>query len=527
MEVLNFIIFFFIYVYNGGIGNDVARDGIYDGEKYIYSSGYTSREHNYGGVVDTNYDWVIVKIDTLGNERWKVFYDGGYGDDQAYGISLRNDGKLVVVGYKDFNGNDEWRIAVYDTSNGNCLDSLIIGGPGSDYAYSVSSYQDTIFVCGRYTATGQGFNFRTLKLDPSLSIIWDSVWHGGNGNDIPYKTRVYGEKVYVSGYYDSGNPDDNEMKIKVYKRNGDLIRSGEWGDGSEKNNDAANSLCVDDTGNVYVAGYSALSSGTTRWKIIKFDSTFQNVKWQKVKSPGSSIRSEEASDLIIKDNYIYVCGYIYKSSTQFDWRIMKYSLTGTDSTLREVDFNGENDYAHALSFSTNKIFVFGSSSNSLDQDFTITDSTLNLTGYMEFFVKIDIKNAGEFYLVELKGNGSFDSIKVFLDGRFYKKIYYLPYELKIKGYELLVYVFKEGEIYEMGPYYLSETSPVFIISKNKLFYFNNMDIPLNISVFDLSGRRVMSLEIPPNTPYPLLLPNSGVFILKTNSRNIKFFNIKY
>jgi len=524
IKFLNFLLFSFVYTYNGGVGHDVARDGIYDGGRFIYSAGYTLRIHNHG---DTNYDWVIVKIDTSGNEKWKVFYDGGYGDDQSYGIGQRSDGKLVVVGYKDNNGNKDWRIAVYDTSNGNIIDSLIIGGPGSDYAYSVSIYHDTIFVCGRYTVTGEGWNWRVLKIDPDLTVVWDSVWHGGNGNDIPYKLMVKNKKIYVSGYYDSGDPYKNEMKIKVYKRNGEFIRAGEWGDEIERNDDAANSLCIDDTGNIYIAGYSALSSGTRRWKIIKFDSTLQNIKWEKVKSPGSSVRSEEARGIKIKDNYLYVCGYIYNSSTGFDWRIIRYSLTGTDSIIKEIDFNGYNDYAHAICFYKDKVVVFGSLSNSFDQDFVITDFTQDLTGYMEFFVKMDVKNEGEFYIVELEGKGEFDSIKVFLDGELLDRVYRLPYRVRVKGYEVFAYVFKGREKYKIGPYYMKKISPAFIASEKGIFYFNPLDISLTLLVFDISGRKVLDFKISPGTRGKISFTKNGIFILKTDSITLKFFNIRY
>ncbi len=83
-----------VYTHNGPAGStDGAASIVYNSDDNVYAA---------GGRTDslTNYDFVVISLDTAGAERWVYSYDGpANGDDGASSMVMGVDGTLYAAGY--------------------------------------------------------------------------------------------------------------------------------------------------------------------------------------------------------------------------------------------------------------------------------------------------------------------------------------------------------------------------------------------------------------------------------------------
>ena len=86
--------------YNDSTGagdREIAHDIAVDGNGNVYVTGET--ESAPGPLVD--YDYATVKYDVNGNELWAATYDGGFGHDRAYAVTVDDAGNVYVTGESD------------------------------------------------------------------------------------------------------------------------------------------------------------------------------------------------------------------------------------------------------------------------------------------------------------------------------------------------------------------------------------------------------------------------------------------
>jgi len=128
-----------------------------------------------------------------------------------------------------------------------------------------------------------------------------------------------------------------------------------------------NSICVDGSGNVYVAGYSDASSANTDWLVIKYSSTGIE-EWVDVLN-GPDNGGDEAMDIVIAPNgNPTVCGYIYSvgATGGINAFVKQYNSTGgtawTDSWSNPSITGADKAYGLAYS-SSGDLFVGGESTN--------------------------------------------------------------------------------------------------------------------------------------------------------------------
>lgn len=141
--------------------------------------------------------------------------------------------------------------------------------------------------------------------------------------------------------------------------------------GLGNSDDAAQSLAVDDAGNVYVVGYSW--NGTSDdYATIKYAPNGDTlwVRWYNGPGDFADIATALALD---KAGNVYVTGYSYDGNTDFDYTTIKYAPNGDNLWVRR--YNGPGDYedeAQAIAVDTaGNVCVTGYSysGNGLDPDY--------------------------------------------------------------------------------------------------------------------------------------------------------------
>jgi hypothetical protein len=220
-------------------------------------AGYDISKSPHGGN-----DFIIIKIDSIGNKLWDWRY-GGYLNESLAEIVPSIDGSFYLVGSSisptsfektdsnfdtSFQTADYWIIKV--DSIGNKIWDRTIGGTLEDYATCAVLIEEDLVVVG-YSQSGSDGNktssnfdgslvshdFWVVKIDPFGNILWDKSY---GGNDFDQATSVLGMSngnILIGGstsspighdILDSSRGDSDYWLIKL-DQNGNRLWSKRYG----------------------------------------------------------------------------------------------------------------------------------------------------------------------------------------------------------------------------------------------------------------------------------------------------------
>ena len=336
------------------------------------------------GALDTNFNGIGKVITAIGN-----------GNDGAYSIALRPDGKIVVAG-SCLNGNTyNFCLARYSASG--TLDVSFNGtgkvitaiGSGNAAAYSVALQPDGKIVVAGRCANGTNTNFCLARylasgaLDVSFNSTGTVVTTIGSGGAVARGVALQPDgKIVVAGYCSNGTTYD--FCLARYLASGTLDVSFN-GSGTVitpigVGDDYAISLALQPDGKIIVAGVCSngansdfclaryLANGT-------FDTSFNSTG--KVITPIGSSDDYGYSVALQPDGKIVVAGYCV-SGANLDFCLARYLANGTldtsfGSTGKVITAIGSgNDVANSAALQPDgKIVVAGYCSNGTNDDFCL------------------------------------------------------------------------------------------------------------------------------------------------------------
>jgi len=352
---------------------------------------------------------------------WVRSYSGTadfYSFDEANAIAVDKSGNVYVTGVvENFGTGDDYGTIKY-YPNGDTAWVRIYEGPQSYYTVAHAIVVDET---GNVYVTG---NCGTIKYDADGNQLWarnSDVF----GFDIVLDSSGM---VYVTGLYGTGTNIDC-ITIKYYP-NGDTVWVRKY-NGPGSGEDWFLALAVDDSGNVYVTGYSDNEAHNYDYATIKYYSNGDTAWVRRYNGPGDSL--DVAYDLALDRNgNIYVTGRsadIGNYPNFFDYATIKYYPNGDTAWVRR--YNGpanesDNASAIAVDFAGN-IFVTGSSrGNGTYVDFATIKYYPNgdtawvrrykETGFsMESGHSIFVDSSGSVYVNGTSGVGS-ATLKYYSDG---------------------------------------------------------------------------------------------------------------
>jgi len=264
------------------------------GQKIEVDVSYTLSERTYGFSVlsyDPRYD---VVIDPLIAST----FIGGTSDDVGEGLGIDSSGNVYVVGYS-FSADYPTTVGVYnDTNNGDydavvskfnsslssLLASTFIGGTDSDFGtgivlennstdvyitgYTFDGATDFPTTSGAFSETHSGsYDAFVSRLDNDLTSLLASTLIGGGGFDASHEIVLNGTSdVIITGLaeddvlafptnataYNSTHGGSDDAFVSIFDSDLSILLVSTFLGGI--NEDSANSLVLDSSGNVYVAG---------------------------------------------------------------------------------------------------------------------------------------------------------------------------------------------------------------------------------------------------------------------------------
>jgi len=248
-------------------------------------------------------------------------------------------------------------------------------GPGdtADYAYVVAvDGSGNVYVTGRSNGgSGTWDDYATIKYYPNGDTAWLRRYDGPeNSYDWAFDMAVdVSGNAYVTGRSVSGGRDD-WTTVKYYP-NGDTAWVRRY-NGPENQHDIARAIAVDDSGNIYVAGFSDGSGISHDCATIKY---YPNGDTAWVRSYNGPVDSTNYANDIAVDGSgnVYVTGVSYGSGTWEDYDTIKYYPNGDTAWVRRYNGSGDSlDIAYAIAVDDlGNVYVTGYSwGNGTDLDYT-------------------------------------------------------------------------------------------------------------------------------------------------------------
>jgi len=236
-------------------------------------------------------------------------------------------------------------------------------GPGNYYDYAQAIAVDSsgnVYVTGSSYDSDTSLDYATIKYDADGNEGWVRLYDGtGNGLDYAQAIAVDNSgNVYVTGYSVGSDTDYDYATIK-YDADGNEGWVRRY-DGPGNGSDYASALTVDANGNVYVTGRSYGSGTDYDYATIKYDADGNEGWIRRYNGPGNS--SDRPNALAVDaDGNVYVTGGSYGSGTYDDYATIKYDTDGNEGWVARYHWFSR-DYASALTVDgAGNVYVTGSS----------------------------------------------------------------------------------------------------------------------------------------------------------------------
>jgi hypothetical protein len=156
---------------------------------------------------------------------WDETWDNASLIDAGATLSLLGT-RVFVTGATQTNFNT-WEYAVirYEQSNGSFVSATVTSAGGTNIELVSAATLDAagnVYLTGALGVTGQGFNIKTIKLSPSLDILWTANWNGAANLDDAGRSIAVDTagNVFVAGYTTA--TDRNGILLK-YSPSGSLL----------------------------------------------------------------------------------------------------------------------------------------------------------------------------------------------------------------------------------------------------------------------------------------------------------------
>lgn len=310
---------------SGGLANDEDRPYAMkvNPQGEVYVTGYSTG-------IGTLWDYCTIKYNTQGETAWVATFNGiGNSDDVALAIALDSVGNSYVTGFSQNESSYYDCVTIKYNPLGETVWVARYDGPSHDNDQGVGiavNGAGEVFVTGYSWDSLTSYDYITIKYSSNGAEEWVRRYNGAANEDdrAIAITLDYDSNVYVTG----SSIEFNNSDFVTIKYDG--AGNEQWVaryDGLSNYNDIATAIALDPFGNVCVTGYCWSPTTANDYVTIKYTPLGETC-WVAVYNYFSNL-DEEAYALTTDDSgYVYVTGYSYGGQYYRDYLTIKYYPTG-------------------------------------------------------------------------------------------------------------------------------------------------------------------------------------------------------
>ncbi len=364
--------------YNGpGSGDDKPRAIFVDANANVYVTGISDAYPSYG----LDNDVATVKYNSQGVQQWVARYDGNIiREDAGNAIKVDASGNVYVTGYvtvPNLGYSAPDYLTLKYNSAGVLQWSATHNGPGNGGDVAVGLGLDAngnVYVTGTdfagHDPDGEG-DIVTIKYNSSGAEQWLARFNGAisEGDGATGIAVDAAGNSFVTGSTRLGGIDVDYITIK-YNSNGVQQWQAQYG-GDANQGDVPVGIGLDNSGNVYVAGYDQKFPYYYDYLTIKYNASGQQ-QWT-ARYNGKTGGNDWATSLAVDaSGNSYVTGQSIGTNFTWDFATVKYSTSGVKQWARTFDGSAHgDDIGNAVAVDANgNVFVAGTATTSTDFDYT-------------------------------------------------------------------------------------------------------------------------------------------------------------
>jgi hypothetical protein len=328
-------------------------------------------------------DFILIKYNSAGTFQWSQTYNGpGNGQDQPVAMTLDAAGNIYVVG-KSFllipngGGTTGQSVTLKYNSAGVLLWTALKLRPDyypcepDDVAVDASG---NVYVTGS-TIDGEPFayDFMTVKYNSSGLEQWTRTYNG-TGKGVDMDTRIAldaGGNIYITGESLGSLKKGQRVAINTfadfyaikYNSSGGVMWQRRY-DGPFHGLDRPSAIALDNTGNVYITGYSYSGANNSDYLTLKLSGSNGAILYT-ARYNGTGNALDEANGIVVNaagEAFVTGSSDPYGNAA-YDYLTIKYTATGTEAWT--ASYNGPadgKDFANAIKMDAfGAVYVTGES----------------------------------------------------------------------------------------------------------------------------------------------------------------------
>lgn len=338
--------------HNFHLGHDYAKAIAVDINGNVFVTGLSDGD-------STAYDYATIKYNPDGIQEWVQRYDGMNTTDEPKDIAVDNTGNVYVTGYSYTNGvNSDYLTIKYNSSGVQQWVQRYNGTANAqDCAYSIKvDLSGNVYITGESRGSNTLYDYVTIKYNSAGVQQWIQRYDAAAKNDKACSITIdnFGN-ILVTGSSESGTPYNDYLTIK-YNSQGVQQWISRY---DEIASDVPISIVVDSIGNSYVTGSSRGSSSSDDFATVKYNVAGVQQWVQRYNGPGNA---NDNANSIALDNFgnIYVTGS--SPGMGSDYATVKYNADGVFQWLQRYNGPGSSDFSQDIAVDNNgNVFVTGHS----------------------------------------------------------------------------------------------------------------------------------------------------------------------
>ena len=333
--------------YNGTANKaDNARALIIDAANNIYITGYSDK------ITTGTHEMVTIKYTPSGVTQWTSKIDVIL--PAANDIKLDPSGNIYICGFWTASNTNAFLAKI--SASGilqffQTYDNTLVTGVDIFTSLAINNAGTDVYVTGpSWGGTGTQHDFLTIKYNSAGVSQWIQRYNGlGSGDDISNSIVIDNAgNVYSAGQSYGGAAADRDVAIAKYSSAGTPLGFQRYSTGN--NIEGANRIKIDASQNLYTAGFS-----NSDILVLKYNSAL-TLQWSKTYN--SPAKGNDATSDMILDNSgnLYITGYSMGIGTNYDYLTIKYSqVVGITQNSNEVPeaYTLHQNYPNPFNPSTN------------------------------------------------------------------------------------------------------------------------------------------------------------------------------